>query len=84
MLSMYEIEDEDVDSVVDRSQLSAVTQPSSLQTQLPVLELLKVCVSLLFCLTTKVYTSTSNVSLCFWKLVRNSESCVLLTFQLLI
>lgn len=41
MLSMYEIEDEDVDSVVDRSQLSAVTQPSSLQTQLPVLELLK-------------------------------------------
>ncbi|KAJ6407528.1 hypothetical protein OIU84_010921 [Salix udensis] len=41
MLSMYEIDDEDVDSVVDRSQLSAVTQPSSLQTQLPVLELLK-------------------------------------------
>lgn len=41
MLSMYEIEDEDVDSVVDRSQLSAVTQTSSLQTQLPVLELLK-------------------------------------------
>ncbi|XP_034913916.1 nuclear pore complex protein NUP205 [Populus alba] len=41
MLSMYEIEDEDIDSVVDLSQLSTVTQPSSLQMQLPVLELLK-------------------------------------------
>lgn len=41
MLSMYEIEDEDIDSVVDLSQLSTGTQPSSLQMQLPVLELLK-------------------------------------------
>lgn len=41
MLSMYEIEDEDIDSAVDLSQLSTVTQPSSLQMQLPVLELLK-------------------------------------------
>lgn len=41
MLSMYEIEDEDIDSFVDLSQLSTVTQPSSLQMQLPVLELLK-------------------------------------------
>ncbi|XP_048227687.1 nuclear pore complex protein NUP205 isoform X2 [Ricinus communis] len=37
MLSMYGIQDEDVDSVVDRS----LTQPSSLEMQLPVLELLK-------------------------------------------
>lgn len=41
MLSMYEIEDEDIDCVVDLSQLSTGTQPSSLQMQLPVLELLK-------------------------------------------
>ncbi|KAL9362142.1 hypothetical protein Peur_044927 [Populus x canadensis] len=41
MLRMYEIEDEDIDSVVDLSQLSTGTQPSSLQMQLPVLELLK-------------------------------------------
>lgn len=41
MLSMYEIEDKDIDSVVDLSQLSTGTQPSSLQMQLPVLELLK-------------------------------------------
>lgn len=41
MLSMYEIEDEDIDSVVDLSQLSTGTQPSSLQMQLPILELLK-------------------------------------------
>ncbi|KAG6771823.1 hypothetical protein POTOM_023215 [Populus tomentosa] len=74
MLSMYEIEDEDIDSFVDLSQLSTVTQPSSLQMQLPVLELLKVCVPLLVCLTPNVYTSTSNVSLCFGKVVGNSES----------
>ncbi|EEF37928.1 hypothetical protein RCOM_0223370 [Ricinus communis] len=37
MLSMYGIQDEDIDSVVDRS----LTQPSSLEMQLPVLELLK-------------------------------------------
>ncbi|CAK7343274.1 unnamed protein product [Dovyalis caffra] len=41
ILSMYEIEDEDIDSVVEQSQLSTVTQSSSLQMQLPVLELLK-------------------------------------------
>ncbi|XP_022729587.1 nuclear pore complex protein NUP205 isoform X3 [Durio zibethinus] len=41
ILSMYDIQEEDIDSVVDRPQLSAVTQPSSLQMQLPVLELLK-------------------------------------------
>jgi hypothetical protein len=76
MLSMYEIEDEDIDSVVDLSQLSTGTQPSSLQMQLPVLELLKVGVSLLVCLTPNVYTSTSNVSLCFGKVVGNSESYV--------
>ncbi|XVE54418.1 hypothetical protein DITRI_Ditri03aG0079600 [Diplodiscus trichospermus] len=40
ILSTYDIQGEDIDSVVDRSQLSAVTQPSSLQ-MLPVLELLK-------------------------------------------
>ncbi|KAG8654366.1 nuclear pore complex protein NUP205 isoform X3 [Manihot esculenta] len=37
MLSMYNVQDEDVDSVVDQSQ----TQSSSLEMQLPVLELLK-------------------------------------------
>ncbi|XP_050229098.1 nuclear pore complex protein NUP205 isoform X2 [Mercurialis annua] len=37
MLSMYEIEDEDIDSIADRSQM----RPSSFEMQLPVLELLK-------------------------------------------
>ncbi|XVF34671.1 hypothetical protein REPUB_Repub18cG0078900 [Reevesia pubescens] len=41
ILSMYDIQEEDIDSVVDRSQLSAVMQQSSVQMQLPVLELLK-------------------------------------------
>uniref|UniRef100_A0A2P2MHU4 Uncharacterized protein MANES_05G119700 n=1 Tax=Rhizophora mucronata TaxID=61149 RepID=A0A2P2MHU4_RHIMU len=41
MLSLYDIQDEDIDSVVDQSQFSAVSQTTSLQTQLPVLELLK-------------------------------------------
>ncbi|XVF88378.1 hypothetical protein PTKIN_Ptkin19aG0046000 [Pterospermum kingtungense] len=41
ILSMYDIREEDIDSVVDRSQLSVVAQPSSPQMQLPVLELLK-------------------------------------------
>lgn len=40
---MYDIQDEDIDSVVEQS--STLMQPSSLQMQLPVLELLKVCVS---------------------------------------
>ena len=39
---MYDVEDEDVDSVVDQSQLSAVAQSASLHMQLPVIELLKV------------------------------------------
>ena len=41
---MYDINEEDVDVVIDRSQSSMDTQSSSLQTQLPVLELLKVCI----------------------------------------
>ncbi|BBH08489.1 Protein of unknown function D [Prunus dulcis] len=41
ILSMYEINEEDIDVVADRSQLSTVTQPSPLQMQLPILELLK-------------------------------------------
>ncbi|OMO57831.1 Nuclear pore complex protein, partial [Corchorus olitorius] len=40
MLTMYDIQEEDIDSV-DQSQLSAVTQSASPQMQLPVLELLK-------------------------------------------
>lgn len=49
ILSMYDIKDEDIDIVTDLSQFSTPTQQSPLQMQLPVLELLKVCV-LLFCL----------------------------------
>ncbi|KAH0970347.1 hypothetical protein GBA52_022503 [Prunus armeniaca] len=41
ILSMYDINEEDIDVVADRSQLSTVTQPSPLQMQLPILELLK-------------------------------------------
>ncbi|KAF3453692.1 hypothetical protein FNV43_RR04133 [Rhamnella rubrinervis] len=41
ILSMYDISDEDIDSVIEPTQLSAGSQPSSLQMQLPVLELLK-------------------------------------------
>ncbi|CAI0542934.1 unnamed protein product [Linum tenue] len=41
MLSMYDIQDDDIDSVVSQSQLSTVAQVSQLQMQLPVLELLK-------------------------------------------
>lgn len=39
---MYDIKEEDMDIVIDRSQSSMESQSSSLQTQLPVLELLKV------------------------------------------
>ncbi|CAN1216810.1 Nuclear pore complex protein NUP205 [Linum perenne] len=41
MLSMYDIHDGDIDSIVSQSQLSPVAQVSQLQMQLPVLELLK-------------------------------------------
>ncbi|KAJ7956691.1 Nuclear pore complex protein [Quillaja saponaria] len=41
ILSMYEIKDEDIESVVDQSRLSIVKESSPLQLQLPVLELLK-------------------------------------------
>ena len=41
MLSLYDISEEDIDGVIDQSQLSTVAQ-SSLQMQLPILELLKV------------------------------------------
>lgn len=48
ILSMYDIKDEDIDNVADLSQISTPTQQSPLQMQLPVLELLKVCVLFLF------------------------------------
>ncbi|EXC04145.1 hypothetical protein L484_006623 [Morus notabilis] len=41
ILRMYDISEEDIDSIADSTQLSTETQPSSLQMQLPVLELLK-------------------------------------------
>jgi len=40
---MYGIKDEDYEGVVDQSRLTATKESSPLQTQLPVLELLKVC-----------------------------------------
>lgn len=49
---MYNVQDEDVDSVVDQSQ----TQSSSLEMQLPVLELLKVC---LYHCNWLIYSSTA-------------------------
>lgn len=39
---MYDISNEDIDSVLDPTQLSTGAQSSSLQAQLPVLELMKV------------------------------------------
>lgn len=41
VLSMYDIRDEDYEGVVDQSRLSTTKESSPLQTQLPVLELLK-------------------------------------------
>ncbi|XP_057969128.1 nuclear pore complex protein NUP205 isoform X2 [Malania oleifera] len=41
ILSMYDIKDEDVGSVLDRSQVSTVPQSTPLEMQLPVIELLK-------------------------------------------
>ncbi|XP_010688007.2 nuclear pore complex protein NUP205 [Beta vulgaris subsp. vulgaris] len=41
ILSTYEITVEDIESVVDRSQLSTVQQPAQFQLQLPVVELMK-------------------------------------------
>ena len=40
---MYDIKDEDYQGVVDQSRLSTTKESSPLQTQLPILELLKVC-----------------------------------------
>lgn len=48
ILRMYEVKDDDIVSVIEKSSLAVVTQPASLQTQLPVLELLKVCASFSF------------------------------------
>ncbi|XP_028801287.1 nuclear pore complex protein NUP205-like [Neltuma alba] len=41
MLSMYDIKDEDIEGVVDQSRILTAKESSSLQTQLPILELLK-------------------------------------------
>ncbi|GLT26191.1 hypothetical protein SLA2020_012740 [Shorea laevis] len=41
MLTMYDIQDEDIESVVDRSQVSIATQQPVPQMQVPVIELLK-------------------------------------------
>ncbi|KAK2966314.1 hypothetical protein RJ640_018125, partial [Escallonia rubra] len=41
MLSMYDIQDEEIDNLVDQPQLSAVVQSASPQMQIPVIELLK-------------------------------------------
>lgn len=41
ILSMYNIQDEDIDSVMDQIQISSISQPSPLQMQLPLIELLK-------------------------------------------
>jgi nuclear pore complex protein Nup205 len=43
ILTMYDVKEEDYEGVVDQSRLSTTKETSSLQTQLPVLELLKVC-----------------------------------------
>lgn len=48
ILSMYDIQDEDIDGLSEQS--SASTQPSVLQMQVPVLELLKVCLQCLLTL----------------------------------
>ncbi|OVA00429.1 Nucleoporin Nup186/Nup192/Nup205 [Macleaya cordata] len=41
ILSMYDVKDEDIDTVVHQSQPSTVSQSAPLETQLPVIELLK-------------------------------------------
>ena len=50
---MYDINDEDIEGVVDQSRLLTAKETSTLQMQLPILELLKVraffiCLFLLF------------------------------------
>ena len=40
---MYYVKDEEIDNAVDGSQLSTMAQSTILQTQLPILELFKVC-----------------------------------------
>ena len=40
---MYDIKEEDFEGVVDQSRLSTTKETSPIQSQLPVLELLKVC-----------------------------------------
>ncbi|GMH18956.1 hypothetical protein Nepgr_020797 [Nepenthes gracilis] len=41
ILSRYDVTDEDIDSVVEGSQISSLAQPAQLQIQLPVVELMK-------------------------------------------
>lgn len=72
---MYDISDEDIDSVIDRTQLSLGSQPSPLQMQLPVLELLKVGANSYFCvhlcnslnIKSKLCTCESCAILIFFK-----------------
>lgn len=44
ILSLYDVVDEDVDNIIDQSQPSAVAESASFQMQLPIIELLKVCI----------------------------------------
>lgn len=45
---MYDIREEDIDHAGDRPQLSSAAQSAPLQMQLPVVELLKVCILIFF------------------------------------
>lgn len=47
---MYDVKEEDYEGVVDQSRISTTKESSPLQSQLPVLELLKVCLCLIFLL----------------------------------
>lgn len=45
VLSMYNLKDGDIGNAIDISQSSAVAHASPLETQLPTVELLKVCIA---------------------------------------
>ncbi|KAM7264023.1 hypothetical protein ACFE04_001706 [Oxalis oulophora] len=91
ILSMYDIQEEDMESVVNQSQFSTATQSLPLQAQLPILELIKAEIKELArmpvnknaSIVESIYFSTLDVSasMMFLELQEMSSSAVWLDFM---
>lgn len=60
---MYDLKDEDIGNAVDISQPSTTARAPPLETQLPTIELLKVCILVLLCINVVIVNWLSFIPL---------------------